>query len=222
MHSWDLSDFEKVVTGPSTPAEMLARFATKPLVSAPGEKYHYSGLGYFLLAQVIEKLSGSSYQEFLRREILEPLGMSATGAGAESNLENGATGYRRANGRLEIAPALNMSLFAGGGSLYSTIDDLWRWHLALEDGRLLSKESYAAMYTPAKEDYGYGWRIQTFGGRRRLGHSGALPGFTSIIRRFPNEKVCLIILSNAASEVGRVADDIEAIVFDRSLADWSK
>ncbi|MBM3728795.1 MAG: beta-lactamase family protein [Acidobacteria bacterium] len=221
MHSWDLPDFERLVMGPSTPSELIARFATKPLLSVPGERYHYSGLGYFILAQVIETVSGSSYQEFLRREVFDPLRMNETGDAAEL-MTNGAIGYRRANGRLEIAPALNMRLFEGGGSLYSTIDDMWRWHLALAAGRLISKESYAAMYTPSKEDYAYGWRTQTVGGRRRLGHAGALPGFTSIIRGFPEEKVCLIVLSNAASDVGRIADGLEAIVFDTSSGDQGR
>lgn len=217
MHSWDLPDFENFVRGPGTPAELIARFAQKPLLSVPGERYQYSGLGYFILAQVIEAVSGSSYSEFLRTEVFTPLRMNETGDDPEM-YANGATGYRRATFKQEIAPALNMRLLAGGGSLYSTIDDLWRWHLALTDGLLLSKESYAAMYTPSKEDYAYGWRTQTVRGRRRLGHGGALPGFASIIRRFPQEKVCLIVLSNTASDVGRIADDLEAMVFDVSVA----
>ena len=162
MHSWDLPGFEQTQMVPSTPDQTLARFKDKPLLSKPGEKFHYSGLGYFILAKMIEKISGIPYGTFLRQQIFDPLKMNDTGEDRQAPiLAHRASGYIRDGERLENASPIDMPLLTGGGNLYSTIDDLSKWDQALNAGLLLSKASYRMMYTPFKENYAYGWFVRT-------------------------------------------------------------
>ncbi len=223
MHSWELPDFTQTMVVPSTPDQTIARYKDKPLLSKPGEKYHYSGLGYFLLAQIIEKLSGNPYGTFLREQIFAPLKMNDTGEDRQAPiLAHRASGYRGPWTALENAPPIHMGLLTGGGNLYSTIDDLAKWDEALTAGLLISKASYEAMYTPFKEHYAYGWRVETRDplgaerGRKRFVHGGNISGFDTVIMRFPNERVSIIVLSNfTATEIDQVASDLETIVFGR-------
>jgi len=106
-----------------------------------------------------------------------------------------------------------MPLLTGGGNLYSTVDDLSKWDQALNAGLLISKASYEAMYTPFKENYAYGWRVRTEGNRKRIEHTGSVPGFSAFILRFPDDRVCIIVLSNS-TPVNReqIGNDLAAIV----------
>jgi len=214
MHSWDLPGFQETMMVPSPPDQMIARFKDKPLLSKPGEKYHYSGLGYFLLAKIIEKVSGNPYGTFLRQHIFDLLKMNNTGEDRQAPiLAHRASGYIRDGERLENAPPIDMPLLTGGGNLYSTVDDLSKWDQALNAGLLISKASYEAMYTPFKENYAYGWRVRTEGNRKRIQHTGGVPGFKTLILRFPDDRVCIVVLSNSTPEnVEQIGNDLAAIV----------
>jgi CubicO group peptidase (beta-lactamase class C family) len=224
MHSWALPEFENTIMIPATPEETLAKFKDKPLVFKPGEGYLYSGLGYFILARVIEEVTGATYDEFLRANICALLGMSDTGSDRpEPVTANRASGYVLKEGYLENAPPIYMPILTGGGNLYSTIEDLLRWDQALSSGRLVSKKSFEAMTTPVRNDYGYGWLITEEFGRRMMTHGGAVPGFTAFIARYVDDQVTIIVLSNVtvipASQVGK---ELAAIVFAESAGSQKK
>jgi CubicO group peptidase (beta-lactamase class C family) len=139
---------------PETVTSMIKRFRDKPLDFKPGEKFHYSNSGYFLLGAIIEKVSGEKYEAFLKKAIFDPLGMHDTGYDhAATVLPGRASGYSRKGDGLRNAEYLDMSQPYSAGSLYSTALDLARWDRALRDGKLISKASYAKMYTPVKSDY---------------------------------------------------------------------
>ena len=218
MHSWDLPEFEQTQMVPSTLDQTIARFTDQPLLSQPGEKFHYSGLGYFVLAKLIETVSGVPYGTFLRQQILDPLTLNDTGEDRQAPLlTHRASGYIRDGERLVNAPPIDMALLTGGGNLYSTVDDLAKWDRALTAGLLLSKASYRTMYTPFKDNYGYGWFVRTERSRKRIDHDGGVPGFSTTIRRFPDDRVCIIVLSNLGEDVEPIAADLEAIVFEQPL-----
>lgn len=218
MHSWDLPGFERTQMVPSTLDQTIARFTDQPLLSQPGEKFHYSGLGYFVLAKLIETVSGVPYATFLREQILDPLKLNDTGEDRQAPLlTHRASGYIRDGEGLVNAPPIDMALLTGGGNLYSTVDDLAKWDRALKAGRLLSRASYSAMYTPFNENYGYGWFVGTERSRKRIEHDGGVPGFSTTIRRFPDDGVCIIVLSNFGEDVGPIAADLEAMVFEQAL-----
>src|SRR4030095_8042745 len=109
--------------------------------------------------------------------------------------------------------------FSAGG-LYSTTEDLLRLDQALYEGKFLSPKTQEAMFTPAIGEYGpalnygYGWFINQQFNRRAISHPGGVPGFTSMLTRFPNDKVLIILLGNLEnSQVIRASRDLAAIIF---------
>jgi len=208
MHSWALPGFRETMARPTTLDETLARFSDQPLLFEPGSDFQYSGLGYFLLAKLIEQVSGQSYAAFLRTEIFDPLGMKDTGADDPSlSLPRRAQGYDRGqDGSIQVAAEIFVPLLTGGGNLYSTVGDLAKWDRALASHQLVSERAYAAMYHPERKNYAYGWLVGQVLNHDALFHSGGLPGFSAYNLRFPSDGIDVIVLSNDSSApVGKVA-----------------
>ena len=209
-----LPSYRESMPLPSPPAKTLERVRDMPLEFKPGEKFTYSNSGYVLLGQIIEKASGKSYEEFVRENIFQPLGMADSGYDLpEKILRERAAGYRRQRETLVHALYLDMTIPHAAGALYSTALDLHRWSRALDEGQLLSSESRAKMFTAGKGNYGYGWFIDKQHGRTHIGHGGGINGFSTQISRFPDdEKLCVVALCNVEpSSPGRVASDLAAI-----------
>lgn len=225
MHSWAHPSFTKHMAVEMSLDDNISRFYDKPLVFEPAAegKFQYTGVGYFLLARLVEVLSGRSFADFLRDEVLKPLGLHTTGcdlpelllAGRETGYEGGGSGPLSdgrgsgSNSR-HPAPLIYMPILTGGGSMYSTVDDLQKWDKGACGGALLSDAGLCALetahvYRTPQTRYGYGWQQPVEGrtdGLRVLRHGGGLPGFTTRIlrmkapeRRGPSE-VCICICSN--------------------------
>jgi CubicO group peptidase (beta-lactamase class C family) len=205
--------YPKKMAMPETVKSMIARFRDKPLDFKPGEKFHYSNSGYFLLGAVIEKVSGKSYEAFLKEAIFDPLGMNDTGYDHPMTVLPGrASGYTLAGCGLQNAEYLDMAQPYAAGSLYSTVVDLARWDQALRDGKLISKDSYAKLYNPVKNDYAYGWVVSTVKGRKEVHHGGGINGFVTEILRYPDQKLCIVVLCNVLPmNPGRVAHDLASV-----------
>ncbi len=210
--------YGKSMTRPETVESMIARFKDKPLQFEPGSKFHYSNSGYFLLGAVIEKVSGESYEAFLKEAIFQPLAMTSTGYDHPLTvLPKRASGYNRLGSGLMNAPYLDMNQPYAAGSLYSTVGDLFKWDCALSAGHF-SKGITAALFTPFKESYGYGWSIGDRKGHKQVGHGGGINGFASDFERYPDEGVCVAVLCNVLpASPGKVARDLAGIVFGESV-----
>ncbi|HVF91592.1 MAG TPA: serine hydrolase [Blastocatellia bacterium] len=190
-------DFVKTMALPAKLEELIGRFKNRPLEFQPGEKFSYNNSGYILLGLVIEKVSGQEYESFLRQNIFEPLKMASTGYDHTSEvLKDRASGYLLSGDRIDNAPYLDMSLPYAAGALYSTVEDLYLWDQALYSEKLLSKKSFAEMFTPFKNNYAYGWGVNDQYGLRRISHGGGINGFSTFIARYPEEKATIIVLSN--------------------------
>lgn len=212
MHSWDLPRFGEKIMAPYPLEAMIEDIGAEPLLFAPGKSCHYSGIGYFILARIIESVSGESFGAVLRKSIFEPLGMGDSGADSSvAIIPRRAAGYVQVAGVTQNAPFIYMQNLAGGGNLYSTVDDLGRWDSALTAGMFVSASSYRAMYTPEKEDYGYGWKVSKTNGRTVLHHGGSVNGFRAHIRRIPDEKASIIILSNNEDTGNYLEEMVETI-----------
>jgi CubicO group peptidase (beta-lactamase class C family) len=211
----DFPDWLQTRALPLTFTENIARFKDKPLDFQPGEKYGYSNSGYILLASIIEKLSGKTYEGFLRENIFAPLGMMNTGFDDNKIvIKHRAIGYAREGIRLARAPYLSTSVVKGAGGLYSTVDDLFLWDQALYTGKLLSKKSLDAMFTIYSGDFGYGWHNDKHFNRRRAFYSGVQIGFKSSIDRYLDDKVSVILLTNSDDVfINAAIRDLAAIVF---------
>jgi CubicO group peptidase (beta-lactamase class C family) len=211
-----LSDHRKTVTLPVTHAELIGRIRDKPPEFAPGEKASYNRSGYYLLGVIIERVSGKSYEDFLRENIFTPLGMTGTGYDRHSRvIKNRAAGYEQEpDGTLINAPYIDMSGPYAAGALFSSVEDLLRLDQALYTEKLLSRKSLDEMLTPLKNEYGYGWSIRKRFDRQAIEKNGSLSGFDAALIRFPVDRVTIIVLGNngfaSAIEMG---NDLSAIVF---------
>ena len=153
-------DFSKTKHFANTPEQIVKLFREKPLEFAPGEKMQYSNSGYVLLGYLIETISGERYQDFLQKNIFDPLGMKDSGYDSNSAIvQRRAAGYTRGSNGPVNAPFVHMSTPFSAGALYSTTEDLARWNQGLFGGKLLSGQSLEKMVTPFKNNYAFGIRI---------------------------------------------------------------
>lgn len=203
-------DYRKTMTLPSTVMETIARFKDKPLEFAPGERWNYSNSGYVLLGHLVEKISGQSYEAFLRENIFEPLKMTNTGYDKpDVILKHRAAGYTVWTGRLLNAPYLDMTIPHAAGALYSTAEDLYLWDQALYTEKLVKQKTLDAIFTPVKDNYGYGFSIEKRFGLKNISHGGGINGFTTFFSRFPEEKATVIVLGNLEGvSTGQVASKL--------------
>ena len=193
-----------------TPDETLNLIRDMPLDFEPGSRFSYSNTGYVLLGYIVSKVSGERYSDYVGKHILVPLGMR--GSGYDSNaaiIPSRAQGYDRDATGFVNAPF--WPFYADGG-LYSTVDDLLRWDLALDNGVMFSPDSIAAMTTDYGHGYGFGWYVGRKFGHRRIGHGGGVPGFLSQIERFPDDQLTVIVLANeTTAHSQRLAEGLAAI-----------
>lgn len=213
-----LAAWSKTMMMPRTTDEMVGLFRDLPLEFAPGSTFRYNNSGYFLLGVLIEKLTGRTYEQALRDQILEPLGLKDTGYDNTGEvLARRASGYARTATGLANAPYLDMRHPYSAGSLYSTVEDLLKWEQTLDTDRLLPAAARTAMFTPFKDNYAYGWIVRPASaetlGRVRIAHGGGINGFASMIVRVPEDKLTVVVLSNVQQgESSRIAADLLAIV----------
>lgn len=186
---------------PQADADVIKTAYPLPLRFAPGEKYEYCNVGYFSLAEIIRRVTGKPWGDFLSERIFKPLGMNATRTIVlDEIVPNRANAYSFQNGKLrnaEIYLALRPS-----GAFLSTILDLAKLEAALDSPGFLKPESRALMWTPfqlndgANSVYGLGWALDEVKGHKRIRHGGNLNGFKSEFARFPNDRVTVIVLTN--------------------------
>jgi CubicO group peptidase (beta-lactamase class C family) len=183
---------------PSRPEETIKRFRDLPLEFEPGTKWKYSNSGYVLLGHLLERVSGEKYEDYMRKHVLEPAGMFDSGHDTHGQvLMNRATGYSRiADGTFVNSAYHDMSIPIGGGDLYSTVTDMYKWDQALSGDKVLSDASRRLMFTPVRDDYGYGWLIQREHGTVRQSHGGGINGFATYFSRYPEKRVVIVVLGN--------------------------
>jgi CubicO group peptidase (beta-lactamase class C family) len=174
---------------------------------APGTAGSYSNEGYNLLAAVIEKVSGETYESFLQKNIFQPLGMKNSGSFcSEAKLENLATGHVPGSSvkTIEAVP-FNQLVQIGSGSIYSTAPDLLKWLKAVNESRFFNIE---------KLRYPYGWGPREYTGNKLIEQSGIVEGFNAYMALFPAEKIYVVFLSNIQSGLfNRVPRDLKAVAF---------
>jgi D-alanyl-D-alanine carboxypeptidase len=213
-----------------TPAEVLAEHVQPGAIFAPGEGWAYSNTNYLLLGVVAAQVGGASWEELVRRELIEPLGLGSTYVqGVEEPPVPPARAYRiiagfrgptpqaRSDGT-DVVPFTSVVTAAGSaGAIASTSADLARWARALYGGSaVLGAATRREMLTFVKTfsygvgtSYGLGVSRVKLQGRTAYGHTGALTGTRAAIRYFPKEKVSVAVLFNRETFVG---DDVERIL----------
>jgi CubicO group peptidase (beta-lactamase class C family) len=177
----------------------------------PGSQWRYSNTGYAMLAMIVEKVSGVPFGTFLHDRIFAPLGMTSTLANekGKNTVPHRALGYaKQKNDAWVEADQSSTSAVLGDGGIYSNVEDLAKWDAALRDQTLLSAAEMQAALTPVKvsggaktdddepTEYGFGWFLDPYQGRHRTWHTGTTTGFRTVIERFVDERLTIIILCN--------------------------
>jgi D-alanyl-D-alanine carboxypeptidase len=209
------------MTQPTTVSAIIDEWVRRPLDFEPGTDWQYSNTGYVVAAAVVEKASGMTLFEFLRRHVFEPLHMarvteySSTPQGAGD-----AEGYTRYGlGRATRAPKEGVGWLFGAAGLAMQPSDLALWDLSLMNRSLLRPESYEAEFEPIvlkngrAHDYGLGLDVGSLQGRLRIGHSGAGSGFLADNRVWPQDKSAIVVLTNNDwADPGDLSDRIAYLV----------
>ena len=188
-----------------TEDELLASFKKAPLDFEPGSSWNYSNAGYVILGILIRKITGEFYGDFIKERIFQPLEMTTARVISEADIvPNRAAGYRLVKGELKnqewVSPSTNST---ADGSLYFSILDLAKWDAALYTDKPLTQASRKQLWTPARlrdgttKDYGFGWHLGEFHGRRLAFHGGAWQGFKTFIIRFLDTELTIIFLANS-------------------------
>ena len=179
-------------------------YEKRPLQFEPGSKWEYSNFGFLLLGVVVEKVSGQSYYDYVREHVFKPAGMSSTDSLPESeSVALRSIGYMKENPDSPWTPNTDTLPFrgtsAGGG--YSTVGDLMRFAVALENNKLLDAEHTKLLLTgkvdrPGGGKYAYGFGDEETNGVHCYGHSGGAPGMNGELTFCPQTGYIIAILAN--------------------------
>lgn len=207
-----------------TPGQLrpeLADILSQPPARHPaGRVFHYSNVGFALLGALVERLRGEAWGDVLRRELLEPLGMTRTSLQPQAPHVSGWAVHPWADVLLP-EPSAQTGRMAPAGELWSTVTDLARWaaFLATGDDKVLSSESLTEMRTACtavRDGAGYGLGLQLFShrGHDYVGHGGSMPGFVATLWIDPAEHLGAVLLANttAGIPVAQVTADLLRIV----------
>jgi CubicO group peptidase (beta-lactamase class C family) len=175
----------------------------KALNFAPGDDYLYSNSGYWLLGQIVERVTGESLREYARRALFAPLGMANTHFHDDPGhvMANRVVSYARSGDRYEVADLLNFDKIGAGG-LYTTLDDLLKWDGNFYDPRVGGAPWLEQMHTVGRLNngnpltYAFGLTIGTHRGLRTVRHGGSLMGFRAELLRFPDQRFTALVLCN--------------------------
>lgn len=240
-HTSGLLDYEDLMEQPpaNTPPDQQTQISDAQVLALleqqtttkfpPGTKWAYSNSGYVLLGEIVAKVSGESFPQFLHNRIFAPLGMSDTLAYVKGKNEvpNRAFGYSKSAARWDQTDQDATSATLGDGGAYSSLNDLAKWDNALARHMLLSAEEMQPALTPVAVPsggpigpdnkpaaYGFGWFLNPYKGHQRMWHYGETIGFRSSIQRFTRDRLTIIVLCNRSDlNPGHLAERVADLFF---------
>jgi CubicO group peptidase (beta-lactamase class C family) len=185
-------------------AEMVATFSSLPLSFAPGSRWSYTNSGYYLLGLIIERVSGKSYYDYLREDVLKPLGITRVWSGDDREiLPNRVRGYDVGAHGIEHATPWYFLVPFSAGSLLSTAEELAHYRRAVFTSPAMPSGVRTLMTTEVPlsggEHTGYllGAMVRTqFGGITKYAHSGEIWGFSASNAYYPERDTTIVVLSN--------------------------
>lgn len=210
-HTSGVPDYEEAATyaiyeTTPTPGEVYATVSAK-LDFEPGTKWSYSNTGFFLLSEVVQRVSGERFGDYMRRHVFDANGMRQTFMGGYTPPVSVplAQGCRPGEGegapRVPVKPITEASTFGAGG-IRSTLTDWALWDDALSDGRLLTPAGMKELLTPVtlpdgeQTGYAFGIRVDQFRGERQYSHSGQTYGFVALMSTFPDRNTGIMVFAN--------------------------
>lgn len=183
--------------------DMIAR--QKELNFAPGDEFLYSNSGYFLLAEIVKRVTGDSMRVYAEDKIFKPLGMTHTHFHNDHTqiVENRASGYGRGKNETFWINMTTLGMIGDGG-VFTSIDDLLFWDLNFYDNKLgkADQKLIDKMQIPGvlnsgeNRGYAFGLGISEYRGLKMVSHGGSFVGFRADMIRFPEQKFSVIVLAN--------------------------
>jgi D-alanyl-D-alanine carboxypeptidase len=181
-------------------AEVIRTAYPLPLRFAPGEKWEYGNVGYFALAEIIRKVSGRPWTEYLTEKAFKPSGMHTTfPTNTKEKVPNRAHGYTDND---KLNPADDWTALRPSGAFLSTVLDLAKWDAVLNTDKVLKESTRRQMWTQGtlkdgtSAPYGFGWQIASRNGTKLVYHYGGMTGFRAAFARFVDERLTVIVLMN--------------------------
>ena len=221
-HTSGIFDWTKAINfSPAGEQSLIGFLKTKALDFPPGTSWQYSNSNYSLLGYIIQRTTGISYENAVRKYIFFPLHMNHSGFDFKHlTAKEKATGYSVFNDSSRIEGALYDSVGPyAAGEIYSTVGDLFKWHKGLQSDKIISKASLEKAYTPFRDHYGYGWIIDTLYKRRIISHSGDISGFCSNLARITEDNIFIVLLNNKeGSDLEVLTKNIFAVMFNQPYA----
>lgn len=201
--------------------DFVKRFCSGDLQFEPGTKFHYNNSGYFILGAILEHVTGKTYEALLKEDIFVPLAMKDSGYDHHADiLPRRAAGYQQDLAGVVNAPYLDMSIPYAAGSLYSTVEDLYKWDQTLYTDKLLPSDLKQKLFTPNLENYGYGWFIRAIpagepgAGQTMISHGGGINGFNTLEQRLVGDHHLIVIFNNTpGASLDEMAKGIRAILY---------
>lgn len=231
-----LFDKRKIATNKDI-VDLFAKHNPKILFE-PNTKWEYSNTGYAFLASIIEKVSGTSYGNYLQKAIFKPLEMNNTFVYtrrfAPKKISNYAFGYIYSDSlKKYILPdeleetkmVIWLDGIVGDGTVNSTVNDLLKWDRALYTEKLVSSESKKEIFSAvelnnkSKRDYGFGWALsddETYG--KIVNHSGGWPGYKTFIERhIDNDKTIIVLQNHESVSTTKLFAYLRSIIYNKPL-----
>lgn len=183
--------------------EAIDRFAADPLLHEPGTAFHYSTYGYNLVAAALEQVGGKPFAALVRERVALPAGAATLQDDDLRRLIPGrAQGYVFVGNELQNSVLMDASYKVGGGGLCASAPDVVRFAHALLAGKLVRPETLQAMWTPQRlrdgspVEYGLGFRVGEFQGRKVVFHTGAQPRVSTMLFVMPDAGLVVVVLCN--------------------------
>ena len=213
--------FKELATSTISVDSAYSEIKKMPYEFSPGTKTAYSNIGYYLLAKIIEKVSGEEYAFFLEKNIFEKAGMKNTGVSNNDSiiLKKAKVYYRTEKGYVHN-PYINWGVNIGHDGVYSTVEDLALWDKALYGTTILSAEMKKRMFTSySSENWGYGFIINPFynHGHQLIAHDGGFFGTMTSFNRFTDDKLFVTVLSNNESFSYIIGYGLSAIALQKEV-----
>lgn len=215
IHEYTRSD--SVITH-GTEQKMINIFKSYNLDFEPGTDWSYSNSGYSILGYIIQKVTGTTYEQSVRKYIFRPAGMTNSGFDFQNLIsKDKATGYSVYTDSLKMqAPFSDSSVVFAAGSIYSTVGDLYKFYNALQSYKIVNKNLLDKAYTAFSHNYGYGWIIDTINGNKMVYHSGGISGFSSIFIQVPADNIFITLLNNKeGTELENIGRKILKILYNQ-------
>jgi D-alanyl-D-alanine carboxypeptidase len=191
--------------------EVMALYAGKKWVNEPGKKWDWSISGFQLLVTVVERVSGESFADYVRKNIIAPAGVTSTTYCDDLSLVRGLShAYRHFESGFVPAHENDMA-YNADLRFCSTVGDLYRLWTAIADKKLVEPKSFAMMSTAegaavhasprdAKAGYGFAMMLNSEDDHRRIGQHGSLFGYSGSLYDFPDDKLTIVVLSNTEGQ----------------------